>query len=248
MVLNVVYVDRMSARKAQKMVLDFTGIWDPPKLVTKPVPSTAAKLFKPKKKVCKMVKKHSRVLWALCVVMFLWLVYRAVTRSTSRHIRHIPCKQKRGSYTCKVPARWTGDVVVEMSEACSKHVFEIGNVPFTHAQWNNMFRVPVLSQIHIRDAFTGCTPRAYVDNHAVLREDTDDLVWCAAEDHTTFSVTLDGDMVLEAASGNLLQPETNGVWTCYTYTLTSNVNTILVVGNGQTPIHVYERPQIVVSE
>jgi hypothetical protein len=235
----------MSARKAQ-MVLDLTGIWDAPKM-SAPAPAAPVEPKK-KKKLWKTAKRYSRYLWVMCLILFLWLIYRWISRSTSRHIRHIPCKQRRGAYICKVPARWTGDVVVEMTEECANHVFEIGGVPFTHARWNNMFRVPVVSEVRILDAFTGCNPRAFVDNQPVMRKETDDLVWCAAKDHTLFSVDLDGDSVLEDASGSLMSPQTNGIWTCYTYTLTARARNIKITGNGNTEIHVYNRPKIVVNK
>ena len=227
------------------MVLDLTGIWDTPAVTVEPI----GEVIKPKRrKLWKAAKRYTRFLWVICIFLFMWFVYRWLTRTTSRHIRHIFCKQRHGAYTCKVPARWTGDVVVEMTDECAKHVFEIGGVPFTHAQWNNMFRVRVLPEVHIRDAFTGCNPHAFVDNQIVQREPTNDLVWCAAPDHTLFTVDLDGDVVLEDVSGSLMSPQTNGVWTCYRYTLTTHAKKITVAGNGNTVVHVYVRPDNVVNK
>tara|TARA_B100001093_G_scaffold59753_2_gene50462 strand:- start:9776 stop:10480 length:705 start_codon:yes stop_codon:yes gene_type:complete len=234
----------MSARKAQ-MVLDLTGIWDAPKMSPAPKAEVPKK---PRKRFKRLAKKYWKYVCAVAVVIFVWMLVHAFNRSASRHIRHIPCKHRRGTYTCSVPPEWVGDVVVEMKEECAEHVFEIGNLPFTHARWKNMFRVPGAPEVHIRDAFPGCTPRAFVDNRHVTRRKTNDLVWCAAKDHTMFSVTLDDDVVLQDATGSLMTPMTNGVWTCYTYGLIRPVTDIRVGGNGNSAIHVYNRPDIVVNE
>lgn len=238
---------------ARRLALDFTGIFDAPpaKLSKPPKPPKPPKPSKPPNTAFdpwQRAQQYPLQVGGVCVCLMLLVVYGAMPRKQLRHIRHIPCRQKRGVYTCTVSKGLRGDVVVKMTDECAAHVFEVGGVPFTHARWHNMFRVRGASEVRVMDAFAGCTPRAYVDTRIAARTPTNDLVWCASNDHTSFTVTLDEERVLQDAGGALLQPKHNGVWTCYTYTLMQPVDDVQVTGDGRSDIHVYTRPEIVVSE
>ena len=229
--IYVCSVCRMSARK-----LDFTGIWETPSLpVTLPVAKPPAPPAKRKKRY---------VYGFLIVFVFCWCLW--ASRDSSHRIRRVPCRRRNGAFSCRVSGY--GDVIVELSRECFLHVFEVGGLPFTHARWKGtMFRVPSAREVLIRDAFVGCNPRVFLDSRPVLRSPTSDLVWCAGSDHTMFTVTVGGTLVLEETSGNLLDPSSNGVWTCYKFPVGGG--SVRVTGNGQSQIHVYERPsKIMVSK
>ncbi len=237
----------MSARKAQ-MVLDLTGLWDTPALPVQTThPSKPSKPSKPSRH-SKPRRKWTHAVWVVAALVVCWALYRFATRTPKHRIRRVTCKRKHGDFVCTLSPKDTGDVIVEMSEDCAQHVFEIGGYPFTHAKWKHMFRVPAAPQVVIKDAYAGCTPRVFLDSKVRLRLPTQDLVWCASGDHNSFTVTVDSETVLEEAGGALLDPQHNGAWTCYVYSLTdTHPRQVQVNGNGQSQIHVYTRPSIMAS-
>lgn len=221
--------------------LDLTGIMDVPP--AKPEP----KRTKPFKVNARRLLKYPYHLGAFfgCLLLFLTLTH--LPRGHLRRVQHIPCTQKRGVYTCSPPKGVHGDLVVRMDAKCALHVFSVGGLPFTHAAWNGMYRVRSAPNVQIMDAFPGCTPNAYVDSRVLPRERSTDLVWCAANDHSSFSVTINDESVLQDAGGALFSPVHNGVWTCFTYDNVPAGSDVRVVGDGHTTIHVYVHPQRVVQ-
>lgn len=227
--------------------LDLSGIMAEPK---KKTPTKAPeKRTKPFKVNARRLLKYPYHLGAFFACLLLFLLIPRSPRNHLRHIQHIPCSQKRGVYTCSPPKGVTGDLVVRMDAKCALHVFSVGGLPFTHARWkDDMYRVHSAPHVQVMDAFPGCTPNAYVDSRTLPRERTHDLIWCAANDHRSFSVSVNGEQVLQDAGGALFSPEHNGVWTCFTYDNVPLNSEVHVIGDGHTMIHTYLHPDRVVKQ
>ena len=224
--------------------LDLTGILVPakpskPDKSDKPVKPKRTRVFK---LTARRLLQYPYQLGGFFVCLFVFLLLTHLPHGRLRHIQHIPCKQKHGVYTCSPPKGVEGDLVVSMTDACKSHVFSVGGVPFTHARWNGMFRVRSAPSVQIMDAFPGCHPSAFVDSRTEPRERTSDLVWCAANDHRSFTVTVNEDEILRDAGGALFSPQHNGVWTCFTYENVPAKSEVQVLGDGHTNIFVYVHP------
>lgn len=219
--------------------LDLTGI-----IVPNPKPKPKSpKPKKPLKVNAKRLLKYPYHLGAFFACLFMFLIATHLPKGRLRHIQHIPCTQKRGSYTCTPPKGAEGDLVVRLNQQCAEHVFSVAGVPFTHAKWKGMFRVKSAPNAQIMEAFPGCAPNAYVDSRSLPKERTQDLVWCAANDHSSFTVVVNEEQILRDAGGALFSPQENGVWTCYTYENVPAHSEVQVLGDGHTHIHVYIHPE-----
>ena len=228
--------------------LDLTGIMAPGKSGDKSSKKQDKKRTKPFKLTARRLLQYPYQLGGFFGCLLLFLLVSHLPRGRLRHIVHIPCTQKRGVYTCSPPMGVRGDLVVKMEDKCAPHIFAVGGVPFTHAAWNGMFRVRSALHVQIMDAFPGCTPSAYVDSRTLPLEHSDDLVWCAANDHSSFSVSVNGEQVLQDAGGALFSPVHNGVWTCFTYGAVPASSEVHVMGDGHTRIHTYLHPDRVVKQ
>ena len=154
-------------------------------------------------------------------------------------IHKIDCTLIRGTFTC--PNHFTtGSINIVVSALCRRYIYEIGGTPFVLV---NGFKtghivVPASENLVIRDARPDCRITAHRSSHSVLSPKiANTLIWITSSKHSAFTLTVDGEVVLDRAPANMLQSERNGDWIAYTMDIRGN--SVNIVGDAQDPIHIY---------
>ena len=178
----------------------------------------------------------------VCIGMAVSSIY--YTMYKRRHglrstIHKIDCTLIRGTFTC--PNHFTtGSINIVVSALCRRYIYEIGGTPFVLV---NGFKtghivVPASEHLVIRDARPDCRITAHRSSHSVLSPPiANTLIWITSSKHSAFTLTVDGEVVLDRAPANMLQSERNGDWIAYTMDIRGN--SVNIVGNAQDPIHIY---------
>ena len=133
-------------------------------------------------------------------------------------------------------ATHSGTFIVEIPTKCSKSVYEIGGIPFSIAQNENIYKSPA-SILKVKNIDGDCNVKAYVDSHPFQLNIP--FTWVTTNKHTWFSIHVDGRTIVDKADTSLFSSVSNGVWVAYTYDLNVRNKQVEVTGNGDDIIHVY---------
>lgn len=165
----------------------------------------------------------------------LLLFYFVIPKSRPvRTLIKLKCSLHHRKMSCKgVPK---GTFVVEVSEKCSQGIYEVDGVPFNIAKDKDMYRVPAKS-LEVRNIDGDCMPRAYLDSNPISK--TVPFSWVTTSQHTWFSITVDGETVVEKADVLFFEKVKHGNWISYSFDMDVRGKSVRVWGDGTDVIHVY---------
>ena len=206
------------------------------------------KYYCPKIRITK--KKCYSLHCQLAMVFFLLLlfgfplylfIYRRSTRGL-RSIQKIKCEMLTGEYLC-ASLFDTGTMLITMDARCKQLVYEVGGIPFVRIRdfVDSMFEVPARREIRIKDVDLGCKLNMHHTASRMQPYQKRDIVWITTAQHTEFTLTVDGDVLLDQVPTEMLNPVVHGRWIAYSYPIPYPVEAdhITVRGNAAGIVHVY---------
>ena len=129
-----------------------------------------------------------------------------------------------------------GTFIVEVADRCSQDIYEVDGVPFHVAMSDNMYKVPAKS-LTVKNIDTNCFPKAYLDSDIISKPVP--FSWVTTSQHTWFSITVDGKVVVDKADAMLFQKVKQGNWVAYTFDLETAGKKVGIRGDGSDPIYIY---------
>lgn len=163
--------------------------------------------------------------WILLLPLLL-----LIRRPEIHRIKAIPCVTKGKSIQCK--SNMKGTFVVEPSEKCTS-IYEIDGVPFSVAG-KRIFRVPA-NTLKIKDAVGACTVRAFIDTKRTTIHQP--FTFITTSQHTSFTITSNGNKIVDRAAASLFESKVRGKWIAYTYDAPKGSS---VTGDGSDIIYTYD--------
>lgn len=166
-----------------------------------------------------------------CIFLFyLFLPSRHKTRTLVK----LHCGIHRRQLICK--GKPEGTFVVEVLEKCSKSIFDVDGVPFHIAYDQQMYRVPAKS-LTVKNIDGDCMPKAYLDSNPIEKKVP--FSWVTTSQHTWFSITVDGEKVVDKADVLFFKKVEHGNWIAYTFDLDVQGKDVKIRGDGTDEIYIY---------
>lgn len=167
------------------------------------------------------------------ILMLTRVVSMALFKHTKHTIKKLKCNLKDRSISC-YGADPVGTFVIEIPISCSKSVYDVGGHPFSVAEHDKFFKVPA-KDLTIRDINGKCEAKAYIDSNTM--ELTYPFTWVTTNQHTTFTLLDENDLIVDKVPAELFESVSRGPWIAYTYDIPGS--TAKVIGDGSDIIHIY---------
>ena len=129
-----------------------------------------------------------------------------------------------------------GTFIVEVLDKCSQGIYEVDSVPFHIAYEKGMYRVPAKS-LTVSNIDGDCRPKAFLDSLPITKKIP--FSWVTTSQHTWFSITVDGEKVVEKADVLFFKKVRHGNWIAYMFDIDVKGKTVEIQGDGRDIIYVY---------